>query len=605
MCGIVGIISRNNRNVVPDIMEGLEKLEYRGYDSAGIAIITSSNAADNDKLKDDDEAGKVELKRCRAAGKLINLQNKLNQNPLFGSIGIGHTRWATHGKASEYNAHPMMTKDVALVHNGIIENAAEIKAMLKERGYEFSSDTDTEAAAIFLQMKIDEGCSPRDSFRQMLRTVKGTYAFLAIFRDQPDTIFCARNRSPIVIGFGRDICVGSDAGSIPKDCDSVVYLDDRDYVECSSSGAVFFNSEFNIIEKEHHPVIDGIVNSGKGSYSHYMIKEIMEQPSAIRKTIMHNIIDLSFLQGAERILILACGSSYHAGMVGKYWLEKHLKVPTHVEIASEYRHRFPVIENNTLVIVITQSGETIDTLEAMEYVRRNGVNPKVTAITNVANSAISRAADFVFHTKAGAEIGVASTKAFTAQLTILAAMAFCSNPDLLEQLHNLPQICEGTLAIQEDIDKLAEKIRHSSSALYLGRDSLYPIALEGALKLKEISYIHAEGFAAGEMKHGPIALIDEKMPVICLCPSGDMFDKTFSNIQIAQARGKNIIVFTDAQGEDRFSDEIYKVIMPPVCQELVPILYSIPLQLLAYKVTVLNGIDADKPRNLAKSVTVE
>ena len=592
MCGIIGIVSKYDKNVVPSIMDGLEKLEYRGYDSAGIAVI-------------ENEEGRGELKRCRAAGKLINLQQKLEKNSLRSRIGIGHTRWATHGKATEYNAHPMMTKDVAMVHNGIIENYIEIKTLLEERGYEFSSDTDTEVATVFLQMKIDEGYSPRDAFRQMLRRVKGTYAFLTIFRQQPDTIFCARNKSPVAVGFGRDICIGSDASSISGDCDSIVYLDDGDYAECSALGVVFFDSAFNVVEKKRQLVTNDLINSGKGSYSHYMIKEIMEQPSAIRKTIINNSITPSFLQGASRILILACGSSYHAGLVGKYWFEKYLKVPTNVEIASEYRHRSPVIEDNTLVIVITQSGETIDTLEAMEYVRRNGVNPKITAITNVANSAISRSADFVFHTKAGVEIGVASTKAFTAQLTILAAMAFCNNPDLLEKLHNLPQVCEDALAIKGDIDQLAEEIRYCSSALYLGRDNLYPIALEGALKLKEISYIHAEGFAAGEMKHGPIALIDEKMPVICLCPSGDMFDKTFSNIQIAQARGRNIIVFTDRHGAERFGDEVYKIILPSICQELVTILYSIPLQLLAYTVTVLKGVDVDKPRNLAKSVTVE
>jgi len=588
MCGIVGIISKGGSNVVSDLLEGLEKLEYRGYDSAGVALVDNG-----------------EIKRCRAVGKLKNLKDKLEINPISGSIGIGHTRWATHGKATEENAHPMVTKDVALVHNGIIENYKELKAELKQRGYGFTSQTDTEVVAVYLQKQLDDGLTPREAFRKMLKTVKGTYAFLAIFKACSDTLFCAKNKSPLAVGFGKNTCVGSDATSISANCTEIVYLDDGEYAEVTNNGTKFFDNDFNPIDKPTQKVTDDLVNSGKGEYSHYMIKEIMEQPSAIRKTLLHNEIPTDFLDHASRILILACGTSYHAGLVGKYWFEKYLKLPTHVEIASEYRYRSPVIEDNTLVLVITQSGETIDTLEAMEYVRKNNRTCKLAAITNVANSAISRSADFVFHTEAGVEIGVASTKAFTAQLTVLAKLAFGKNPDLLRQLQNLPQACENSLLLKPEIDQIAEEIKDHANAIYLGRDNLYPIALEGALKLKEISYIHAEGFAAGEMKHGPIALIDDVVPVICLCPSGDMFDKMFSNIQVAQARGKNMIVFTDSIGAQSFDESVKKVILPSINQELYPILYSIPLQLLAYTVTVLKGEDVDKPRNLAKSVTVE
>ena len=391
----------------------------------------------------------------------------------------------------------MITKDVALVHNGIIENYKELKSDLLNKGYEFTSQTDTEVAAVYLQMELDSGLSPREAFRKMLQTVRGTYAFLAIFKAQPGVIFCARNKSPMAIGFGKSMCVGSDASSISASCSEIVYLDDGDYAEVTKDGATFFDDGFKVVDKPRVAVTDDLVNSGKGGYSHYMIKEIMEQPSAIRKTLLGNEVPEDFFDNVSRILVLACGTSYHAGLVGKYWFEKYLRLPTCVEIASEYRYRSPVIEDNTLVLVITQSGETIDTLEAMEYVKKNNNTCRLAAITNVLNSAISRSADFVFHTEAGVEIGVASTKAFTAQLTVLAKLAFCKNPKLLDQLQNLPQACEDSLVLKEDLDRIAYRIKDCANAIYLGRDNLYPIALEGALKLKEVSYIHAEGFAAG------------------------------------------------------------------------------------------------------------
>ncbi len=587
MCGIIGIISRNNQNIVPNIMDGLEKLEYRGYDSAGIAVINNN--------------GKIV--RERAVGKLNNLKNKISLNPINGTVGIGHTRWATHGKPTEENAHPMMSTNIALVHNGIIENYEQIKNDLTAQGYKFTSQTDTESVVLYLQSEIDKGVSPREAFRNMLQIVEGTYAFVAIFDFMPDILFCAKNKSPMAIGFGQNMCVGSDASSISGSCEEIVYLDDGDYAEISKDNVKFFDLDFYPIQKEKIKVTDDLVNCGKGNYEHYMFKEIMEQPSAIRKTIQSNTISFDFFDSVSRILILACGTSYHAGMVARYWFERYLNIPTNVEIASEYRYRSPIIEDNTLLIAITQSGETIDTLEAIEYVKEHNHTCKVLAIANVKNSAISRTADFVFYTEAGVEIGVASTKAFTSQLTVLAMLAFCKHKYLLNNLRNLPTICEEVLCLEDKIYNLAKNIQNATSVIYLGRDNLYPIALEGALKLKEISYIHAEGFAAGEMKHGPIALINDEMPVLCLCPSGRMFNKMFSNIQVAQARGRNIIVFTDDKGALLFNNNT--IVLPNVCEELAPILYSIPLQLLAYRVTVLRGEDVDKPRNLAKSVTVE
>ncbi len=586
MCGIIGIISGENKNIVPNIIDGLEKLEYRGYDSAGIAVVNQG-----------------QILRQRAVGRLDELKQKLNISPMEGTIGIGHTRWATHGKPTEANAHPMVSKDVAIIHNGIIENYEPLKNELLKKGYNFTSETDTEVVAFLLQSKLDEGLTPREAFRSMLKIVKGTYAFVVIFKSTPEILFCAKNKSPMAVGFGKNMCIGSDASSISGSCEEIVYMEDGEYTEISKDGATFFDEIFRPVQKTKIKVTDDLVNSGKGDYSHYMLKEIMEQPSAIRKTIQKNNITPDFIADIERILILACGTSYYAGMVARYWFEKYLKIPTNVEIASEYRYRTPVIENKTLVIAITQSGETIDTLEAMEYVKKNNNTCKIAAIANVKNSAISRSADFVFYTEAGVEVGVASTKAFTAQLTVLALLAFCKNQDLLEKLRNLPFICEETLLLKDEIDNFAEGLKNTQSAIYLGRDSLYPIALEGALKLKEISYIHAEGFAAGEMKHGPIALIDDNMPIICLCPSGKIFDKMFSNIQIAKARGQNIIVFTDEKGASQFSSRT--IILPEIREEFAPILYSIPLQLLAYRVSILRGEDVDKPRNLAKSVTVE
>jgi len=585
MCGIVGVIGGNN--IVTDLLAGLEKLEYRGYDSAGIATVHNG-----------------EFYRVRSVGKLKNLAEKLQQIQTPGNIGIGHTRWATHGKPTEPNAHPMMTKDIVLVHNGIIENYKVLKFSLQKDGYVFESETDTEVAVQFMQRELDNGATPREAFRKLLQTVEGAYAFAAIFKSQPDMIFVAKLKSPLTVGFGSHMSIGSDVSSIADRSSEVVYLNDYEYAEISLRNAVFFDKNFKVINKEKIPVSEDMLNSGKGNYEHFMLKEIMEQPNAIRKTIIHNQINDNLLDGVSNILILACGTSYHAGLVAKYWFEKYLKIHTDVEVASEFRYREPVISDGTLVIAITQSGETIDTLEAVEYVRKNS-NSKVVAITNVKKSAISRISDETLYTEAGVEVGVASTKAFTAQLILLSRIAFLRNKFLEQQAQDLPLICETVLELSPQLLEIAKKIQDANEVIFLGRDILYPIALEGSLKLKETSYIPSEGFAAGEMKHGPIALIDDSVPVICLCPYNDIFDKMMSNLQVAHARGKNIIVFTDKKGSQFVPDDVEKIIMPEMTSEYAPIAYVIPLQLLAYYVAIARGTDVDKPRNLAKSVTVE
>lgn len=587
MCGIIGIVGKNNENVVEKILEGLEKLEYRGYDSAGLAVISKDNS----------------VLRVRSVGKLANLKEKLAGMDVFGSAGIGHTRWATHGKPTENNAHPMMSKDVALIHNGIIENYKALKFSLESDGYEFESETDTEVIAHLLQRELSKGFQPRDSMRNVMKMLDGAFSIAVIFSSLPGTIMAAREKSSLAVGFGENLCVGSDALSLSSMCSEVSYLKDGDTVEINNDNAIFFDKNYNIVERDRIK-IEKSVAEGKGEYEHFMLKEIMDQPTAIRNTLLHNKIDSSILNNVSRILILACGTSCYAGMVAKYWFESFLKIQTDVEIASEFRYRDPVILDDTLVISISQSGETLDTLSAIEYARSNS-NCKTIAIVNVKNSATARASDIVLYTEAGVEMCVASTKAFTAQLAILASIAFCKNDFLLQQLHNAPTLCEPVLNLSNEMKSFAESIYKSHNAIYLGRGTMYPIALEGALKLKEISYIHAEGFAAGEMKHGPIALIDDNVPIIFLCPKNALFEKTVSNLQEAIARGKNITVITDEEVSDIMPSGINKILMPPIQSAIAPILYSIPLQLLAYHTAVLRCTDVDRPRNLAKSVTVE
>lgn len=633
MCGIIGIVGKKGENIVPKLISGLERLEYRGYDSAGIAVISNKEG----------EEGRII--RVRSVGKLDRLKAKLETVDICGSVGIGHTRWATHGKPTEKNAHPMMSKEVALIHNGIIENYKELKFSLESDGYSFESETDTEVIAHFLQRELSKGYTPREAIRNATKVLEGAYAIAVIFSALPDTIIAVRHNSSLAVGFGGsdgNICLGSDSGSLSSMCEEVVYLEDGDSAELSQGGAIFFDKYFNEVEPPRVKIERSVYENGelseKGCYPHFMLKEIMDQPAAIRNTLARNSMDPSFLDGVSRILIIACGTSFYAAMVARYWFEKFLKIPTDVEIASEFRYRDPIIADNTLMISISQSGETIDTLSAIEYVRSNS-SCKTVAIVNVKNSAIARTSDIVFYTEAGVEMCVASTKAFTAQLTVLASIAFCRNEFMLQKLHNIPALCESILGLSEQIKtEIATRIYESRSVIYLGRGLLYPIALEGALKLKEISYIHAEGFAAGEMKHGPIALIDENVPVIILCPKNSLFEKTVSNIQETLTRGKKVFVITDAVtdneleyntkidynsvcfgradvGRKNMRERNKNIIsefgsariipMPGVESALSPIVYSIPLQLLAYHTAVARGTDVDRPRNLAKSVTVE
>ncbi|MDR1335160.1 MAG: glutamine--fructose-6-phosphate transaminase (isomerizing) [Holosporaceae bacterium] len=588
MCGIVGIIGgEKGTNVVPELIRGLERLEYRGYDSAGIAVIGNG------------------IERIRSVGKVANLRGKIT-DAMVGDLGIGHTRWATHGKVTEDNAHPIMSKDVAIIHNGIIENFKSLRFILQTEGYVFESETDTEVILHLLQRELLKGSSPRQAMSNVFKMLDGTFAVVAMFLHFSDTLLAMRHKSSLIVGLGKEsMYVGSDAGALSDSCEEVVYMEDGDIVEMHrTDGIVFFNTELEEIKRRRHGVTSALVNIEKGEYPHFMLKEIKDQPNAIRNTILHNGIDKTLLDGISNILILACGTSYHAGMVAKYWFEKYLKIPSIVEIASEFRYRSPVIQEHTLVFSISQSGETLDTLAAIEYVRSNS-NCSTIAVANVKNSATARASDIVFYTQAGVEMGVASTKAFTAQLIILASISFCHNDFLMDKLKEIPTLCEDALDLAPEVEKIAHIISKSNNAIYLGRGMMYPIALEGALKLKEISYIHAEGFAAGEMKHGPIALIDDQVPVIFLCPSGELFEKTLSNIQEVLARGKNVIVITDSNGEMAFPPDVAKIVLPTIQAEFAPILYSIPLQLIAYYAAVQRGTDIDRPRNLAKSVTVE
>lgn len=589
MCGIVGIVTREEIDLTGDLLNVLEKLEYRGYDSSGVAYVNSDGVITAEK----------------SVGKLVNLKKKIADIEFNGRVGIGHTRWATHGRPCEENAHPILSRSVAVVHNGIIENYKELKFDLEKNGYVFQSDTDTEVIAHMLQKGVDAGLTSQESLFQMLKLIRGSFAIAAMFAQDARKIFAARNKSPVAIGFGQDrMIIGSDALSLCELSDEVVYLEDGDCAEVTCDKVTIFDKNLQIVDRERHKHHFDTASICKGGYNHFMLKEIVEQPNSIRNTILHNKIPADLFENISSVLILACGTSYYAGMVGKYWFERFLKIHTDVEIASEFRYRSPVINDNTLVIAISQSGETLDTLAAIEFIKSNH-NCTTIAIVNVRNSAIARIADTVLYTEAGVEIGVASTKAFTAQLTILASIAFGNNDFLIKQLHNLPTICEEVLELSSSIEDVAESIHNNTSALYLGRCELYPVALEGALKLKEISYIHAEGLAAGEMKHGPIALIDEKIPIICLSPYGEMFEKTLSNINEAFARGKNIIVFTCADGQEFIPKELKCVVLPKIHSALTPILYSIPLQLLAYYTAVFRKTDVDRPRNLAKSVTVE
>ena len=607
MCGIIGIVGKDG--VAERLVEGLKRLEYRGYDSAGVAAIHD---------------GAIE--RRRAEGKLANLVKELDSNPLPGTTGIAHTRWATHGAPTTSNAHPHATKEVALVHNGIIENFKALREELTARGRVFDSETDTEVVAHLVSELVEQGASPRDAVAQVLPRLHGAFALAILFRSSPDMLIGARLGSPLVVGYGDgETYLGSDALALAPLTQRIAYLEEGDWVVVTAQGAEIFDKDNVPVER---PItISGVTGEliSKGNHRHYMLKEIYEQPVVVAQTLrsylrrMEDQVSLPIpdfdLGTIRRVTIVACGTSYYAGMVAKYWFEQLARVPVDIDVASEFRYRAPVMEDGGLMIVISQSGETADTLAALRHARGEG--QKIAAVVNVPTSTMAREADLLLPTHAGPEIGVASTKAFTCQLAVLAAFAANlarakgrldakAEKELVRHLAEAPAALNAALAYDESIEAMAHLIAAARDVLYLGRGPDYPLALEGALKLKEISYIHAEGYAAGEMKHGPIALIDDKVPVIVLAPSGPLFEKTVSNMQEVQARGGKVVLISDYDGVQAAGEGcIATITMPKVHPLIAPMIYAVPVQLLAYHVAVAKGTDVDQPRNLAKSVTVE
>jgi glucosamine--fructose-6-phosphate aminotransferase (isomerizing) len=607
MCGIVGIVGHSP--VAPLIVEALKRLEYRGYDSAGVATV---------------EHGKLE--RRRAEGKLINLDRRLRAEPLDGLIGIGHTRWATHGVPNEANAHPHFSKDVAIVHNGIIENFAELKAELQAEGYEFTSQTDTEVVAHLVSRELASGKSPQDAAFTALKRLEGAFALAIMFRNDEDLIVGARNGPPLAVGHGEgEMYLGSDAIALAPFTNSITYLEDGDWVVVRRTGMQIFDMAGKPVERKRMQSIGTSFLVDKGNFHHFMQKEIHEQPEVISHTLAHYLdfttgaakdIDLPFdFAKIDRLAISACGTAYLAGLIGKYWFERLARLPVDIDVASEFRYREMPISPQSAALFISQSGETADTLASLRYCRKEGI--PITAIVNVRESTIARESDAIFPTLAGPEIGVASTKAFTCQLSVLASLAVRAahargkiDADqmrtLVRQLSEAPRFASQVLKLSDQIEKIARELSKAKDVLYLGRDTNYPLAMEGALKLKEISYIHAEGYAAGELKHGPIALIDENMPVIVIAPHDRIFEKTVSNMQEVAARGGKIILITDRKGASMTSlKTLETIILPDVPEIISPIVYALPVQMLAYYTAVFMGTDVDQPRNLAKSVTVE
>ncbi|MBI1216458.1 MAG: glutamine--fructose-6-phosphate transaminase (isomerizing) [Alphaproteobacteria bacterium] len=608
MCGIVGILSKE-KEAAPLLVEGLKRLEYRGYDSAGIATLVDGK-----------------LQRRRAEGKLVNLSERLKQEPLGGTIGIGHTRWATHGGATEANAHPHITAEVAVVHNGIIENFQELKEELEQSQFRFESDTDTEVIAHLVTFYLRQGMTPQKAVDLSLTRLKGAFAIAMIFSGEKDLMIGARFGTPLAVGFGKgERFLASDSYALAPLTDKICFLEDGDRVEISRSGASIRNMQGKPVEREIRTTAQSGALMGKGKYRHFMLKEINEQPAVIGDTLNTYINpttghitlpdDIMALADAPKITIAACGTAYYAGYVAKYWLEQIARIPTEVDIASEFRYREAPLPKEGAALFISQSGETLDTLEALRYCKRQ--SQYTVSILNTIESTIERESHHVLRTLAGPEIGVASTKAFTTQLTTLACLAVtvgrargAIDPErmraIAHALREVPARAAEVLAHDDRLRELAHEVSEARDVLYLGRGAMYPLALEGALKLKEISYIHAEGYAAGELKHGPIALIDESVPVIVLVPSDGLFEKVVSNVQEVCARSGKVLLLADRKGIDRLSDKVRWSVELPACDPLVaPLLYAIPVQLLAYHTAVLKGTDVDQPRNLAKSVTVE
>jgi glucosamine--fructose-6-phosphate aminotransferase (isomerizing) len=608
MCGIVGILGRGP--VAEQLVDSLKRLEYRGYDSAGVATLEGDH-----------------LERRRAEGKLKNLEARLRAEPLAGHTGIGHTRWATHGKPTENNAHPHATARVAVVHNGIIENFRELREALQKKGTVFKTETDTEIVLHLVDDLLGQGFQPIDAVKAILSQLRGAFALGFIFAGDQDLMIGARNGPPLAIGYGEgEMYLGSDAIALGPFTDTISYLEDGDWVVLTRSGAVIYDKTNAIVHRDaiKHTAATSLVD--KANYRHFMAKEIHEQPEVVGHTLAR-YIDLATdrvalpkklpfdFRDIQRISIVGCGTASYAGFIAKYWFERLSRLPVELDVASEFRYREAPLRKGDLAIFISQSGETADTLAALRYAKGQGVH--TLSVVNVPSSTIARESETVLPTLAGPEIGVASTKAFTCQLMVLAAIAVAagkargelSDADeakLVHALVEIPRLMAAALATEPQIEKLARDIAKSKDVLYLGRGTSYPLALEGALKLKEISYIHAEGYAAGELKHGPIALIDENMPVVVIAPFDRVFEKTVSNMQEVAARGGNIILMTDAQGAAEATIEsLVTIVLPDMAATFTPMVYAVPVQLLAYHTAVVMGTDVDQPRNLAKSVTVE
>ncbi|MCE3231920.1 MAG: glmS [Rickettsiaceae bacterium] len=607
MCGIIGIIGK--KEVSPLLIEGLRRLEYRGYDSSGIATLSE---------------GKINC--SRAAGKLKSLELELEKKPLSGTLGIGHTRWATHGMPSTNNAHPHITDKVGVIHNGIIENFIELREELEGYGYKFKTETDTEVIPILITHLLDQGKTPHEAVSATLKKLEGAFALGIIFAGNDDLLVAARRGSPLAIGYGDgEMYIASDAYALAPLTSKITYLKDGDWAEITRTSVAIYDSEDKKVEREIKPTNLSGAATGKGNYAHFMLKEIYEQPGVIGETLnsFYNPVTASIqlpefsfdLEKISRVTIIACGTSYYAGMVAKYWFENIAKIPTEVDIASEFRYSNKLLPQDGLALFISQSGETADTMAALKYAKEHKQN--IVSIINAQESSMERESDMVLHTLAGPEIGVASTKAFTTQLVALACLAITmadargaiSKDEIAKLSYALSEVPSRAVEVlnhDENLKELARDLSKARDVIYIGRGTAYPLAMEGALKLKEISYIHAEGVAAGELKHGPIALIDESVPVIVIAPYDNLFDKTASNVQEVAARGGRVIFLSDNDGIKRLKKISSETIeLPKVNPFVAPILYAIPIQLLAYHTAVIKGTDVDQPRNLAKSVTVE
>lgn len=611
MCGIIGIVGEGN--VADRLVDGLKRMEYRGYDSAGICTLHDGA-----------------LVRRRAEGRLANLVTVLAGDPAPGNVGIAHTRWATHGAPTASNAHPHATGEVAIVHNGIIENYKDLRAELATKGRSFESETDTEIVAHLISAEVEAGADPVAAVRAVLPRLRGAFALAIAFRRHPDLLIGARLGSPLVVGYGTgaqdgEMYLGSDALALAPLTQRIAYLEEGDWVVIRRGSAEIFDGDGNPVTREIQTSGASAAMVEKGNYRHFMLKEIYEQPTVVAQTLSSYLrrsdnsvalpqIDFD-LSAIRRLTIVACGTSFYAGMVAKYWFEQFARVPVDIDVASEFRYRDPVLEPGGLALFISQSGETADTLAALRHCKANGQT--IGVVVNVPTSTMAREADLLLPTHAGPEIGVASTKAFTCQLAVLAALAAHmavkkgrlnrdEEAEIVRHLLEAPAALNAALAHDDDIAAMAHLIAPARDVLYLGRGQDYPLALEGALKLKEISYIHAEGYAAGEMKHGPIALIDDAVPVVVIAPSGPLFEKTVSNMEEVRARGGQVVLISDAEGIAHAGEGcIAKIEMPVVHPLIVPLVYAVPVQLLAYHVAVVKGTDVDQPRNLAKSVTVE